>query len=393
MKGALRAIVAVSSASAFSVYTDIYAKPAYDVSIAHGYDRGSYLLPQEAESLMANDDSSTRYRPMKLFEDNYLCAIPVVNATVEEKDVLPAVDDGALDRATQLLSRLDKGCLYYIESYWTYAVCYGEDVKQFHDATQIRLEGRHTPKPEKGTPVYILGRFDSDTNTSIGHSESAHYVSQKLRHGSQCDLTKMDRTVEIQYVCSRKDDHEVIASVKEIRTCAYQVTIHSPHLCEDPVFMPSNEPEMNKIMCKRILSDEDAEKRAEQPALPHLSSTRSNLERLLQHTTLAHISHSTEPMVSITEGKVSNDVLDKLKSAIAMAVVDGTLILSDGRPAYAHESISDLVKFQAENGEDVIFYLELEDGDVVLYHLSDEEALNILSAENHDIGIVVVPNI
>jgi hypothetical protein len=364
--------------SAFSVYTDLYANPVYEVSIAQGYDRANYLLPDEAQKLLASKDATQRYQPMALFEENYLCVIPEVNKTREENE-LPTVDEGALQRAYEILHKNSQGCLHFIESYWTYSVCYGKEIQQFHVNVQVRIDGRFIPAPEEGTPIYVLGRFDSDTLTTIGHTDSTNYVSQQVIHGSECDLTQKDRTVEIQYFCSAKLDQDKIMSVKETKTCSYQIIIHTPHLCEDPVFVPRNEPQANEIVCKRILTDDQARQKAAQPSLPQVPASRTNLAYILEHVSLAHISDTNSMRVSTVDAHGSA-LVEGIRSAIVRAVVDGKLILGNGETALPDDEVSDIIQFSSENGEDSeLFLFALGDGDVVVHQLTDDEALILLS--------------
>lgn len=129
-----------------------------------------------------------------------------------------------------LLQPLRRQCLRKVESWWTYEVCAGRSVRQYHK--------------EDGKPkiVHILGRYDQ-TENAVARRRARPRRDKKIQTldeiytgGSTCDLTSKPRTSKVLYRCSTSEDYSVIESIAESKPCEYVVTVATPLLCQHPAF-------------------------------------------------------------------------------------------------------------------------------------------------------------
>ncbi|CAG9119227.1 unnamed protein product [Plutella xylostella] len=238
-------------------------------------------------------------------KESYECQIPevIVNESVNIGDY-----DGL--SPMQLLKPLfsQKICSYRLESYWSYEVCHGRYIRQYHE----ERDGKHIITQE-----YYLGHwtvekqkeFETATASTPGTEEkprltkvdgvSLPYVEMVMEHGTFCDLSGKRRLTRIQYVCYSPGKHEVY-SFKETSTCEYEIIVLSPLLCRHPQFKPKETSE-NVINCLPI---------GESPKKPK-SLLELEAEALrLQHQTvrLPSDSDGKEPVLAVVKvQKVEKD--------------------------------------------------------------------------------------
>lgn len=143
---------------------------------------------------------------------------------------------------------LSDSCSYRIDSYWTYEVCHGSYIKQFHEERDRIQE-------------YYLGKFDK---TKLAEKEAKEAVDEKypykkidgnkmayyevqMSDGTLCDLNNEPRMTRVLYVCYVHGKNEIY-SLKETSTCNYEVIILTPSLCTHPLFK-GEEASHNRITC------------------------------------------------------------------------------------------------------------------------------------------------
>lgn len=187
--------------------------------------------------------------------EKYRCTIPIITDKDEERKL---DTDLAIPSPVELLIPLflTNSCSYRIESYWTYEVCHGRYIKQFHE----EREGK-TIKAQD----YMLGKWNQSLTEKLldeyKNIEKEHEkvqftkveggklptLSVNMVDGTLCDLNGTPRTTRVMYVCEPQGKNEIY-SLKETMTCSYEITILSPLLCSHPLYKPEKQTE-NPISC------------------------------------------------------------------------------------------------------------------------------------------------
>ncbi|EDW04023.1 GH10202 [Drosophila grimshawi] len=182
----------------------------------------------------------TFYTPDK---EKYECLIPALQMPKEEeKTNQPELSPiGLLQPIFSAPT-----CSYRIEAYWSYEICHGHHVRQYHE----EREGKNVKFQE-----YYLGKW-SDEKTELAKKEweaerktdskpkyktlkidntRYPYFEMEFTDGTLCDIINAPRTTMARYVCypHGKDD---IYSFKETSSCNYEAIILTSSLCAIPAF-------------------------------------------------------------------------------------------------------------------------------------------------------------
>ncbi|CAL5229222.1 g12505 [Coccomyxa viridis] len=177
----------------------------------------------------------------------YSCVIPdaiTPDTQAQRASSLKDDEQNMQKDPSELLSALDSLCLYRIEDWWTYELCYKKHVRQFHkDAENAMSE-------------YDLGQYDvdrSDLDTILDNGTltgaSSKYVRQVYAGGEACDITGKLRETEVHFVCS-EEGKEGIKSIREHATCQYTLVFATSQLCKHPGFQIPKQP-VHTIVCSR----------------------------------------------------------------------------------------------------------------------------------------------
>uniref|UniRef100_I3JU07 Endoplasmic reticulum lectin n=1 Tax=Oreochromis niloticus TaxID=8128 RepID=I3JU07_ORENI len=162
----------------------------------------------------------------------------------------------------ELLEPLFKrsSCSYRIESYWTYEVCHGKHVRQYHEEKET--------SQKISVQEYFLGNMaqkshsaetdQAEKTDNVKPSETKNiegqltpYYSVEMGNGTPC-LLKQDqpRSTAVLYVCHPEAKHEIL-SVAEVTTCEYEVVVLTPLLCAHPKYRFKSSP-VNAIFCQAL---------------------------------------------------------------------------------------------------------------------------------------------
>ncbi|KAL2794111.1 protein OS-9 [Aspergillus keveii] len=226
------------------------------------------------------DEIKLSYEELILEGQRYLCQVPIVPdsngnqtaAVVDEEEEQKELAR-ATDRGLELLSDMEGRCLYYISGWWSYSFCYNNEIKQFHALSSAGGAPSYPPMEDPQTHSFILGRFHRDDGHKDEESEAStektttdlaelqtrggsRYLVQHLDGGDQCDITKVDRKIEVQFHCNPQSTDR-IGWIKELATCSYLMLIYTPRLCNDVAFLPPQEEEVHTIECREILTPEE----------------------------------------------------------------------------------------------------------------------------------------
>ncbi|XP_059173350.1 endoplasmic reticulum lectin 1-like isoform X2 [Physella acuta] len=144
-------------------------------------------------------------------------------------------------------------CSYRIESYWTYELCHGKHLKQYHETKEQGM-----PKVQE----YYLGFGNHRDNLKDEDKVLPAQASIPVREvdgvelpfyevimgdGTKCDLTGAPRKAHVLYVCQPEGRGEVY-EFKESSTCEYEVIVLTSLLCKHPKYRPKTHP-VNEIRC------------------------------------------------------------------------------------------------------------------------------------------------
>ncbi|KAI7690253.1 hypothetical protein SSS_01331 [Sarcoptes scabiei] len=190
-------------------------------------------------------------------QEKYRCFIPTIikqdetktNSTNKNSDLNPY----------QLLKPLllKKPCSYRVENYWTYEICHGKYIRQYHEDSETKRSfylgyfdmndyDRYEKLYEdniKIDPLSKLPRINVD-------DYQLPYIEVNMTDGTFCDLSNKKRYTKVLYVCVEDGKHELY-SIKETTTCEYEVIAFSSLLCLSPKFKLKG-PVENIITCHPI---------------------------------------------------------------------------------------------------------------------------------------------
>lgn len=189
-------------------------------------------------------------------KETYKCTIPDIDNKENEKTE-QYIGPGPFELVSSLFS--SSACSYRIESYWTYEICHGNYIKQFHE----EREGKTMKMQE-----YSLGLWSQEkTNEYKAKLAAAEGDEAKLKYkkidtaslpyfevemtdGTYCELNNEHRSTKVLYVCYPHAKNDVY-SLKETSTCQYEVVILTTTLCAHPSFKPQ-ETSDNNINCTPV---------------------------------------------------------------------------------------------------------------------------------------------
>lgn len=191
-------------------------------------------------------------------KEKYRCELPTLKAKEQNSD-----EDYNGPNPIELLAPVFESspCSSLLESYWTYELCHGRYIRQYHE----EREGKKFKLQE-----YILGRWDksmtaklsADYDREIAEGKplvpplkkldgiSLPYVQLNFTDGTLCDLNGKPRRTAVLYVCFAGTKNDIFV-IKETSTCEYEVIVISSELCKHPKYRPQVTGE-NEINCRPV---------------------------------------------------------------------------------------------------------------------------------------------
>ncbi|CAH8519730.1 unnamed protein product [Dicrocoelium dendriticum] len=202
------------------------------------------------------------------YGQRFICVLP--SESRNTNTVTPPPVDNTL--VSNMLSLLNGSkCLIYRHSWWTYELCYGRYVLQYHAEEQER------------SSETLLGLYDSETNWTEPRNETDDeqlYHSQFYVNGSYCELTLSRRKVEVRYVCETGNSFLIIR-VEEPETCVYRIYVAAPTLCSHPSFVVTRIPRIESIKCSPEVANASVTEDSEHAE--HANATASS-KRFYNHS-------------------------------------------------------------------------------------------------------------
>ncbi|CAI5771318.1 Uncharacterized protein PODLI_1B020916 [Podarcis lilfordi] len=193
-------------------------------------------------------------------KEKYKCILPMLASGNEEEE-----KDYKGPSPAELLEPLFKqsSCSYRIESYWTYEVCHGKHIRQYHEEKEtgqkINIQEYFLGNVLHKSPI-----LDPEQEEKENEKDSAKEIPMKniegqmtpyypigMGNGTPCTLRQnLPRSSSVMYVCHPEAKHEIL-SVAEVTTCEYEVVILTPLLCSHPKYRFRASP-VNDIFCQSL---------------------------------------------------------------------------------------------------------------------------------------------
>lgn len=367
------------STALFSVYDDLHATPAF---VLNNLSDGRYIQEDEVPLYIDSiqRQSNVEVEIMKLYNQTYVCAVPVLEETNLEPRLVKWGDNElqrAKERGIELLAPLSKGCLFYRKGWWTYSFCYGREIRQYH-VDKPFVWGDPPPNPEDATMNFVLGQFGNSHTVTSDSKELTVYdktkievkpegeknsLSYLLGQGTLCEITGKDRTIEIQFFCNpalRNQDR--IVWIKEVRSCHYLLAIETSRLCQDVVFVPPKKLEPYKVDCKAVVRN------GETPVVEKLDPPKP-LTAGIFLTQVPENNDEFDFEPAPKEQASFSDDMDKTLNLVLMEVSrmikNGEFTNTNGQQITMHDKFSTIMSIVDLDGKSVVnVKIQLQDGEL-----------------------------
>ncbi|XP_030554758.1 endoplasmic reticulum lectin 1 [Drosophila novamexicana] len=203
-----------------------------------------YKIDFEVPDLLAEPELGNQLRTFYTQEkEKYECLIPSLELPKEEEKTNEP-EQSPIGLLQPIFSA--PTCSFRIEAYWSYEICHGHHVRQYHE----EREGKNSKFQE-----YYLGKWSEEKTELAKKNWEAErqadgkpkyktlkidntrypYFEMEFTDGTMCDIIDAPRTTMVRYVCypHGKDD---IYSFKETSSCNYEAIILTSSLCAIPAF-------------------------------------------------------------------------------------------------------------------------------------------------------------
>jgi hypothetical protein len=138
------------------------------------------------------------------------------------------------DIGVTLLKPLHGVCLRKPEGWWTYEVCMGKHIRQYHAERQSDPDGEEGAYINVEVSEFVLGKFDSE----VGTEAVPPSLLQQFGNGTPCDLTNKPRRAKLEILCQPNGKYNsFIEEIQEVATCEYHVKVRTPLLCKNAAFI------------------------------------------------------------------------------------------------------------------------------------------------------------
>jgi len=191
-----------------------------------------------------------------------------------------------------------QSCAYRLESYWTYELCHGKHLRQYHeerDGKSIKVQEYYLGKFTKEMYDDLVLAYDKDVANGITRHPPTKkieglnmpYHEILMTDGTVCDLNQQPRRTRVLYVCYPAGKNEIY-SLKEVSTCEYEVVVLTNTLCSHPSYKPEESTE-HSISCRPV--GEGQSRKPARLTRIEVESLKLRSERLLE----AHLSGGDKP--------------------------------------------------------------------------------------------------
>ena len=151
-------------------------------------------------------------------------------------------------RVAAVVESLAGVCTRTALGWWTYEVCHGQSVKQWHDSGARPQNGAAPRALPTGQPYTNMGSVAAMNAAEFYvHGETGQHgvIEHLFVDGEQCGEIAAPRSGTLHYVCdklvqvwqlaNKAGGHVLIARVKEVGKCQYQIVVHLEALCHGAI--------------------------------------------------------------------------------------------------------------------------------------------------------------
>jgi len=225
---------------------------AADAGSASSKSDSHFVDDEDEETVVMTSADNERFR----------CKIPKVLPN-SNSDASEYTGPSALGLLESLF--VQSSCSYRAEQYWTYELCHGKHLRQYHeerDGKQIKTQEYFLGKFTKEMFNELVVEHEKDIANKITRPPPTKniekidmpYYEIIMTGGTQCDLTGLPRRTRVLYTCYPSGRNEIY-SLKEVSTCEYEVVVLTNSLCQHPSFRPTETTE-NLINCQPLEKDQ-----------------------------------------------------------------------------------------------------------------------------------------
>jgi len=214
--------------------------------------------PPMVPHLLAEGERGEEVVMTSVDNEKFTCSLPkVVAASAASSN--PYTGPSVLGILEQLFTT--QACAYRLESYWTYELCHGRYLRQYHEersGKEIKVQEYSLGKFTKEMFDQLVVEEQKDVDSEItrrpptkrieGMSMPYHEVA--MEGGDLCDLSGSPRRTRVLYVCYPAGRNEVY-SLKEVSTCEYELVVLTAGLCSHPDYTPEESTE-HAIACRPL---------------------------------------------------------------------------------------------------------------------------------------------
>lgn len=209
----------------------------YDVrldEIPLGFDEnGLPISDQQSEAKKMEENKENNVIMTTQYGQKFICTLPVLSLKKVEAEIVSDQQELPANTVAKVVSAgfYMKKCTKREIAWWTYEVCYGSEIKQYH----VEVTGTVTS-------TMSLGFFtrNMDIPSFKPKPDRPLYFEQQYSNGTICDLTGRPRTTVVRYYCEQllETSEVFIDEVDESSTCEYIISIKTGSLCKLGPFLP-----------------------------------------------------------------------------------------------------------------------------------------------------------
>ncbi|XP_013389095.1 endoplasmic reticulum lectin 1-like [Lingula anatina] len=251
-----------------------------------------------------------------------------------------------------------------IESYWTYELCHGKYLRQYHEVKESGKKGH--------LQEYYLGYYKKEDNNQEPPVEDAQkppkkrkvdnmeltYYQVNFTEGTKCDLTGEHRKARLHYVCQPDGKGEVY-ELKETSSCEYEVVVLTALLCSHPAYKTADQP-VQGIRCEPL---DGSPRRPKSLDLLELENTQGRYNRKQTQEVHPVIQRPQEtvqqPSWDPSKGSHGTDLKSSTDQQLLNDFLKGEYCIQGGLGWWKHEFCygKHIIQFHEEGGSKTVITL------------------------------------